>query len=76
MKEDRSETFDIVDAVFPYPYRGMGYVFSKSYRERVKRQYREASRGFVIVDAGISGLLFIGELVLIVGLPALLIFGD
>ena len=74
--EERAEWFEILDTVFPYPYRGAACLFSKRYRERVKQQYRKASRGFVLVDSGLSGLLLLGEVVLVLGLPLMLWLGD
>lgn len=66
--------FDTLDAVFPYPYRGAAALFSKRYRARVRALYGAATRGQVIVDATLSGLFLLAQVVLLIGLPIKLIW--
>lgn len=70
-----SDVLAAIDAVFPYPYRGLLAVASKRYRNHVRNIYRDAKLRYVLLDGGLSALFAIGELVLAVGIPWFVIMG-
>ena len=53
---------DIIEAVFPYPYRFWRAIFSKRYRVSMLELYRTQSLGWVVVDVLVSGFFWLTEL--------------
>lgn len=45
----------------PWIYRGWGYIFSSTYRDTVKNEYRKISRPFKVLDIILSASLFVAE---------------
>ncbi len=64
-----------IDAVFPYPYRGLLAALSKRYRQHVTGLYANSSLRFKLLDGGLSAAFALAEIVLIIGVPLLLVAG-
>lgn len=63
-----SDLSEIIEAVFPYPYRFWRAILSKRYRAAMLELYRSQSLGWVMVDALVSGFFWLIELLAVLSL--------
>jgi hypothetical protein len=50
----------------PWLYRVWGVVFSKTYRESVRSEYKKMAPFFRAIDITLSALCFVGEVILLI----------